>query len=452
MASLQRVLALAFAFIPVIGLLTLQAWYPAVLQQAQLAIQPYVANSPLATFFAETPLSRSETPLVFTALTHWSHYEKIAKIAVVVADLGYPVTFVTGRLFEDDVKALHPNITFYPVHGKPDKLTEEEYEQLKNIEKGSVEQELFMLRGALIGSMKDQHETLQAVFNGFRKQYGNEKPLISFYDTLFAGHLPILLGSPGTKPEASIAVSCHPLTLDSNDTFPFHMARLPEIGPDAKAVHNAAAQPEHYNYFTSEITTDFWHKVKELGATRMYNSTMLNSVQVIPDHIMTLGVPEFEFPRSDLRPNIHYFGALPSSKSKAAALPDWWDDVARAKEAGKKIVAVSQGTVDPDLNALLVPTLEALEHRDDVLVIATTVTVDPEEIQGLVVPRNTRIAKFVPYDLLLPYVCLNARISIEVADTSRLMFSSIMAATAPSSKPSNSAYQWWLRVKRKTRM
>jgi hypothetical protein len=422
MASFQRVLAFAFAFIPVIGLLTLQTWYPAVLQQAQLAIQPYVTNSPLASFFAETPLSRSETPLVFTAVTHWSHYEKIAKIAVVVADLGYPITFVTGRVFEDDVKALHPNITFYPLQGKPDKLTEEEYEQLKNIEKGSVEQELFMLRGALIGTMKDQHETLQAVFSGFRKKYGNEKPLISLYDTLFVGQLPILLGSPGIKPEATMAIGCHPLTLDSNDTFPFHIARVPETGPDAKAVHNAATQPEHYNYFTRVLTTEFWEKIRELGATRTYQLAMLSLIQVIPDHVMSLGVPEFEFPRSDLRPNVHYFGALPSGKSKAAALPEWWGDVAQAKEAGKKIVAVSQGTVDPDLDALLVPTLKALEHRDDVLVIATTVTVNPEEIPGLVVPNNTRIAKFVPYDLLLPYVCLNARIGIVVADTSRLTF------------------------------
>lgn len=437
MASPQRLLAIAFAFIPVIGLLTLQAWYPAVLQEAQLAIQPYVANSPLASLFAEPPLSRFNTPVVFTALTHWSHYEKIAKIAVVVADLGYPVSFITGSIFEDDAKALHPNITFYPMHGKPDKLSEEGYEQLKSFEKGSVEQELFLMRGALIGSLKEQQETLEAVFTDFRKRFGHSTPLISLYDALFVGHLPVLLGAPGTKPEASIAISCHPMTLDSNDTFPFHMAKPPYTGPDAKAVHHAAAQPEHYNYFTREITNALWEELKEAGATRILNSSMLNSIQVIPDHVMSLGIPDFEYPRSDLRPNVHYFGALPSvkSKSKAAALPQWWEDVAKAKEAGKRIVAVSQGTVDPDLNALLVPTLAALEHREDILVIATTVTMEPEDIPGLVVPSNARIAKFVPYDLLLPYVGSVPLASRLFTDDDRSMSLLTTVAMAPSCKP-----------------
>jgi hypothetical protein len=40
------------------------------------------------------------------------------------------------------------------------------------------------------------------------------------------------------------------------------------------------------------------------------------------------------------------------------------------------IVAVSQGTVETDLSNLLLPTLEVLKHRDDVLVVATTVVVD----------------------------------------------------------------------------
>jgi hypothetical protein len=81
---------------------------------------------------------------------------------------------------------------------------------------------------------------------------------------------------------------------------------------------------------------------------------------------MTLGVPEFEFPRSDLRPNVHYFGGLKSKKTpntSETTLPDWWDDVAAAKAAGKQIVAVSQGTVGTDLSNLLLPTLEALKDR-----------------------------------------------------------------------------------------
>ena len=75
-----------------------------------------------------------------------------------------------------------------------------------------------------------------------------------------------------------------------------------------------------------------------------------------------------------------------------------------AKQAGKKIVAVSQGTVETDLSNLVLPTLEALKDRNDVLVVATTVAVEPGEVPDLVMPYNARVAKFVPYDLLLPMV------------------------------------------------
>jgi UDP:flavonoid glycosyltransferase YjiC (YdhE family) len=122
---------------------------------------------------------------------------------------------------------------------------------------------------------------------------------------------------------------------------------------------------------------------------------------------LTLGAPEFEWPRTDLRPNVHYFGALRTRETeplKPKNLPSWWDDVIKAKQEAKKIVALSQGTIEANLNDLLIPTLDALKDRDDVLVIASTVVVEPEGAPELVLPRNARATKFVPYDLLLPLV------------------------------------------------
>ena len=45
-----------------------------------------------------------------------------------------------------------------------------------------------------------------------------------------------------------------------------------------------------------------------------------------------------------------------------------------------------------------------MKNRDDVLIVATTVAFEPEEVEDLIVPANARVAKFVPYDLLLPMV------------------------------------------------
>jgi hypothetical protein len=406
MALFQGLLALAF--LPVVALLISQALYPNSIQSVQDAVMPYIADiSIFHTLIAETIPPRSEIPLVVSTIAHWSHYEKVAKIATALAELGYPVTFITGGIFEDDVKKLHPGITFKAIQGKFDKMTKEEYAIAQTLKSGSVERELYMMKKAIVDSIPDQHHTLQQVFSDVLDRWGDSRPILSLFDTLYIGHHPILLGSPGIKPDTTFGLSCHPITLDSNDTFPFHLGKRPAQGPDAKAIHQEANQGKEMDYMTQELSKALWEKYSAVGAVERYDWHMYHGFQVLPDHIMSLGVPEFEFQRSDLRPNVHYFGGLKTKEAPSvshANLPAWWDDVAAAKAAGKQIIAVSQGTINMDLSNLLLPTLEALKERTDVLIVATTVAVEVADIPDIVVPNNTRIAKFVPYDLLLPQV------------------------------------------------
>jgi hypothetical protein len=424
MAVIQRLLALAF--LPVIALLVSQTLYPNSMQNIHAVIQPYLGNIPLfRTLVGEALPLRSETPLVVTTIAHWSHYEKVAKIAIGLAELGYPVTFITGGIYEDEVKNLHPKITFKAINGKPDKMTEEDYEIASILVPGSAEHELFMLKKVVVESIPDQHETLQQAFSDIRNQWGESRPVLSLYDAIFLGHQPILLGSLGIKPDASIGISCHPLTLDSEDTFPFYLGKRPAQGPNATEIHREANKGKEIDYVTREVSEAMWQKHRAIGAVEIHDWHFYHTLQTIPDHVMSFGVPEFEFARSDLRPNVHYFGGLKTkkaTKASKASLPEWWDDVANAKAAGKKIVAVSQGTVGTDLSNLLLPTLEALKDRTDVLIIATTVAVEVADIPDLVVPSNTRIAKFVPYDLLLPQVRL--RKAFDIAMKRKLTYSS----------------------------
>jgi len=393
--------------VPILAFVLVQTRYPELLNDPVGSVQLYAENVPfLHQYLIDATPSRSETPLVVTAFAHWSHYEKVSKVAVALAELGYPITLITGQIFEDDVKSLHPNITFFPIQGKPDKFSEEEYEELKAYDEGSAEQGLFMMKKALVGGIPDQHNTLQEVFRTHRDRYGAEKPIISLYDAPFAGHHPILLGAPGVTPDASLAISCHPLSLDSDDAYPFYMSTPPASGSNATAIHREANRPENMDYATREVSKAYWQLLENLGATSMNDWHIYHTMSAVPDHLMTMGVPQFEFPRSDLRPNVHYFGAIQSSKKAdtQSELPEWWTDVAVAKQDGKKIVAVSQGSLAMDLNELLIPTLEALKDRSDILVVATTVAVEVEDVKDLVIPSNARVAKFVPYNLLLPQV------------------------------------------------
>lgn len=399
MARLQGIFL--WAIVPLIALVTLQNYVPDYLQLPSLAFP----------FFKTLP-ARSDTPIVVSAFTHWSHFEKVAKLALVLAEIGYPVIFVTGRIFEKDVLGLHPRITFHPLLGGADKMSTEDFNTYTSKTPG-LEREMFIMKVALMGSMKPTHDTLQQVFRNFREQYGSNTPLISLFDTPVIGHHPILLGAPGIKPDSNIVINCHPLTINSNDSFPFYVGKAPHTGPNARAVHHQAILDQQEDHQTSTLSAWYWEALGELGTQT--DHYLMDAMNALPDQILALGVPEFEFPRSDLRSSVRYFGALKKPKKANAEpvdLPDWWNDIVEAKQQGKKIVAVSQGTVETDVGNLVLPTMEALKNRDDVLVVATTVAIEPADVPDLIVPRNARIAKFVPYDFLLPMVSITPTLLI----------------------------------------
>ncbi|KAJ4346915.1 uncharacterized protein N0V89_010848 [Didymosphaeria variabile] len=394
-----------FAFAPLAAFVVLREYSPGLFRALEDAIQPYIAGSPFSQYFGERPFARSEIPLLVSSVSHQSHFEKMGAIAAALAELGHPVTFICGKVFEDAVNKLHPNINFYPFQGLDDKLSEEDLAYWMSLPSG-VEAEIWVTTKVIVEGAPDAHNTYQAYFKEFKEKYGNDKPLISLYDQTVAGHQTFLLGVPGIKPDVSIGISVMPLLVHSNDTYPARTGKKPHQGPNARAIHQRAYDG-HGDQYEWEISKAWWAKLREMGSTRDDFPQILDGMNRVPDHLITMGVPEFEFPRTDLGFDLRYFGALRKVQKKSSATPDlptWWDDLQQAKEKGRKIVAVSQGTVETKPEELILPTLEALKGRDDVLVIATFYLYEPEEVEGLVVPDNARVSKYIPHDELLPFV------------------------------------------------
>ncbi|KAH7135333.1 hypothetical protein B0J11DRAFT_564695 [Dendryphion nanum] len=394
----------SWAIVPLIALLSLPFLAPDTYQTLLYAAQKYSYGTLFERFlpssFSLPP--RSETPLFFTSITHWSHFEKIAAIAVELATLGYPITFLTGRDYEGHVKNLHPNIKFSPFPGPSGLMAPEDIKTWLSMPPGP-EQETFAVNAVMIQSTPNQHEALQAEFSKLRAKYEDSKPIILLSDQTALGALPVRRGARGIRPDTSIGISMAPLCLQSNDTQPFRSGKLPLVGPDARAKHWAAhleSQKEPHNKDTAEALERLLQK---MGATDYKVPGYYQILNIAFDMLLTLGIPEFEFPRSDVTTKIRYYGAFDKvGRPDGDSLPSWWDDIAKAKKEGKKIIVVSQGTVAPVLSEIVLPTLAVLKDRDDVLVIASTVTVEPEDVSGLVVPENARVAKFIPYDILLP--------------------------------------------------
>ena len=108
--------------------------------------------------------------------------------------------------------------------------------------------------------------------------------------------------------------------------------------------------------------------------------------------------PSFEYPRSDLPPQIHFTGTFIPPASADFTPPSWWPDL----DGDQPTVFVTQGTVATEDSNLLVPTILALAD-EEMLVVATSG--QPIENFNLnPIPANTRIESFIPYTHLLPHV------------------------------------------------
>lgn len=133
------------------------------------------------------------------------------------------------------------------------------------------------------------------------------------------------------------------------------------------------------------------------SGTQMYFDVLSPQLYLHPT------IPAFEYPRSDLPPQVHFVGPwLPRTTSDPAALPPWWGDVEAAYTRGTPIVLVTQGTLAIDPHDLLRPALLALANEDVLVVAITARAFDGPAALGLDgIPANARLAPFVPYHSIM---------------------------------------------------
>jgi UDP:flavonoid glycosyltransferase YjiC (YdhE family) len=112
--------------------------------------------------------------------------------------------------------------------------------------------------------------------------------------------------------------------------------------------------------------------------------------------VLQSGTPGFEYYRSDLSKNIRFIGPLlpysSNSREKYVIKTDFRYD---------RVVLVTQGTVEKDVNKLLIPALEAFKNTRT-LVLATTGGSGTAELRKQYPDKNFIIEDFIPFADVLP--------------------------------------------------
>jgi UDP:flavonoid glycosyltransferase YjiC (YdhE family) len=317
------------------------------------------------------------------------HVNPMLVAAQVLESAGHTTAMYTGTLFREKIEAA--GVRFFPLPSDVDydmRDIHAAFPERQQHEPG-IPQLLFDMKTFVVDSMPSQFRGLKAVLHEFPAD-------LLIHETGFCGVLPLLLGPRSARPiSAYLGIST--LMLPREDGAPF--------GPGLQPATDAA-QRKQYSAIARDIDAALTNPVREHADSLLRNlgvpelpASLFESIATLADLILQPSVSSFEYPLRETPEKLHFIGALLPKGS--GDLPP---QVKQAKESGKKIVLVSQGTIaNGDLGKLVVPVIQALGIRKDVLILATTggkpIDTIPHPLSA-----NTIASPFLNFREILPYV------------------------------------------------
>ncbi|GAA1999165.1 glycosyltransferase [Microbacterium ulmi] len=322
--------------------------------------------------------------IMLEAMPFTGHVTPIAAVASELVARGNDVRFYTGSAFQGRVEA--SGARFVPWRVAPD-FDENDMQATfpRLVGKKGLGQLLINVADVMIGTAPAQVDDL-------RSEWEREPWDVIAMDELSVGAAFFAEQRGG----AWATVSVLPLNLSGTSGPPSGMGLAP--GTNVVTRTRDAALRALVPMFSRPLTKPLARARAAVGlppATRTFDQTVFS-----PALVVASGVPLLDFERPDRPPHVQFVGELAHTTRAAQPEvdpPPWWGDL-----DGRTVVHVTQGTFNIDPTNLLRPALEALADVD-AIVVATS-GVPGRDSLPFPVPRNARVAGFVPYARLLPRV------------------------------------------------
>lgn len=193
-----------------------------------------------------------------------------------------------------------------------------------------------------------------------------------------------------------IAIGVLPLTETSKDLPPTGLGMTPAASIAGKMKQTLLRFAADKILFKK--SNRLLHRILEGYHIEHNNNSVFDMAVKKSSLLLQSGTPSFEYTRSDMGKNIRFIGPLLPWSPKKQQQP-WFDE--RLKQY-KKVVLLTQGTVEKDVTKLLVPALEAFKNTDT-LVICTTGGSQTAELKKAYAQLNFIIEDFIPFGEVMPY-------------------------------------------------
>ncbi|MGY8708658.1 glycosyltransferase [Bradyrhizobium sp. 18BD] len=316
------------------------------------------------------------------------HLNPMLAITQILVGEGHEVAFMTGTAFRARVEA--SGVKFFPLPEGADFDPNDIFSlipELKSIPPG-LEWFRVACERLFVDAVPAQHQGLLQVLRQFPAD-------IIVGDDMLFGVLPMLLGPRSQRPPIALCGTSF-LHWAREDGAPNFLGLPPAQSVEQRDQYAAMAR-DFDAAVDQPVSLRLNRALKTLGVGPIA-MPLFHSVVALADAYLQLSVPSFEFPR-EIPPTVHFVGTPPIIPNQVPP-PSWAEDL----DGSRKVVLVTQGTVaNHNFNLLVAPTLAALADEPDILVIATAGGRPVNAIPGKV-PSNARIARYLPFEWLLPNV------------------------------------------------
>jgi len=313
------------------------------------------------------------------------HFNPLTGIAHHLKSLGCDVRWYTSKIYAQKIQRL--NIQHYPfVKGL--EIVNEDFDQTFP-ERQLIKNQIRKLKFDLINAFILRGPEYYADIMEIQKDFAFE---LMIADSAFCGTP--FVAEKLKVPVISIGVM--PLTETSKDLPPAGLGMTPSytfIGKIKQAILRAVTD----KFIFGAPNKVAW-KIFDEYDIRHNNESVFDMITKKSALFLQSGSPNFEYRRSDLSARVRFIGALLPFTTGNKQKP--WYDV-RLNQYDK-LVLVTQGTVERDVEKLLVPTLEAFRDSDT-LVVVTTGGSGTEQLRKRFPDYNFIIEDFIPFSDVMPY-------------------------------------------------
>ena len=313
------------------------------------------------------------------------HFNPLVCVASSLKQAGHDVRWFTGSYYKEKVEQL--SIPYYPFKKTVDynqfNVDEVFPERLRY--RNQIKRLNWDLQHIFIRRAPELFEDIQEINNVFPFD-------VLIADVMFTC-MPLvkaLLKKP------ALAIGVVPIIETSKDLPPAGLGMTPSYG------FFGQLKQAFLRFLTDKVLLAGTHKMfREILNSKGIQTGNKNMFDILCQHATLLlqsGVPGFEFKRADLGKNVRFIGALiPSSKKSAPP-----EALFHKLKAFKKVILLTQGTIEKDPKKLIIPTINAFRNSDH-LVIVTTGGSKTLELKEKYPDANIVIEDFIPFEQIMPH-------------------------------------------------